>query len=123
MEEVTVNKEQLENIANIFIEGWNLKSAWERSGIYHEADRRRRQNQIERFNQRAGLLLKKFHMTFLDFTGQPYAVELPVQVINAEDCQNMSHLYIQIMKQPVIKMVDTEEIIHMGIVVLGKQEG
>lgn len=79
------------------------------------------QNQITRFGKHYFPVINQLGLQVLDFTNKEYEAGLPVNPINLSDFQSDDeHLKIEFMMEPVIKKTNSTDIIHRGVVVLGR---
>lgn len=117
-------KDIMNGILEMLTESWRL---------YHYTDdlvqrlvdvrmKKRGQNQIARFEKRMNAAMDKFQLELVDFAGQDYVTELPVRPINLDDFSGEDHLFIEVTLEPTIKKKKSAEIIHTGVVVVGRRE-
>lgn len=117
-----VREEMYKSVIQLFAEGWNLKMTLQRIHLEDEIADCRLKNQIERFIRRTHTALQEMGMQAIDLTGKEYSPEFPVVALNLADFTKGDTLYIKSMKQPIVKMIGTEDILQTGIVVLDQRK-
>ena len=110
-------------LANTIVEVWRLEQAIIQESRFIQDSRsiKRLQNQITRFIKHYFPAMSQLGLQVIDFTNREYEPGLPVNPINLSDFQaDDEHLKIEFMMEPVIKKTNSTDIIHRGVVVLGR---
>lgn len=121
----TNSDEKLLALANTVVEVWRLEQAIIQESRFIQDSRsvKRLQNQITRFGKHYFPIMNQLGLQVLDFTNKEYEAGLPVNPINLSDFQSDDeHLKIEFMMEPVIKKTNSTDIIHRGVVVLGREK-
>lgn len=115
--------EKLLALANTIVEVWRLEQAIVQESRFIQDSRsiKRLQNQLTRFVKHYFPAMSQLGLQVIDFTNREYEPGLPVNPINLSDFQaDDEHLKIEFMMEPVIKKTNSTDIIHRGVVVLGR---
>lgn len=115
-----IDEQQL--VLDLFNEGWNLLNTLLAIPTDSEKVLRRIHNQEERFLNRSREMLRRRGLEFLDLSGEVYTPELPVFILNLGDYATDDVLCIQRMKRPVVKVVDSAEVVQTGMAIVKKAE-
>lgn len=111
---------QTGSLVLLVIETWRLKQAYDHldDTLFSLKQRKRKQNQSIRFDKYFRKYLNDLGLDILDLTGKTYEEGLPVDPINLSDFNGETTLKIEIMMEPIIKILGTEKILKRGIVIL-----